>query len=152
MLARHVEQDPAKFMTVTGAQPRAGMKVLMKVYPQFHEAYGFSWIVTDIDPTYTLGDMARRRQEIVRRLKEEGVFDLNKQLPLPLFAQRIAVVSSQTAAGLGDFCISSHTTDMLRLHHRTLHCHDAGRGSGAERSGRSPQRYRTAGQTSSIAW
>ena len=91
-------------MTVTGAQPRAGMKVLMKVYPQFHEAYGFSWIVTDIDPTYTLGDMARRRQEIVRRLKEEGVFDLNKQLPLPLFAQRIAVVSSQTAAGLGDFC------------------------------------------------
>ena len=93
-----------KFMTVTGAQPRAGMKVLMKVYPQFHEAYGFSWIVTDIDPTYTLGDMARRRQEIVRRLKEEGVFDLNKQLPLPLFAQRIAVVSSQTAAGLGDFC------------------------------------------------
>ena len=93
-----------KFMTVTGAQPRAGMKVLMKVYPQFHEAYGFSWIVTDIDPTYTLGDMARRRQEIVRRLKDEGVFDLNKQLPLPLFAQRIAVVSSQTAAGLGDFC------------------------------------------------
>ena len=101
-----------KFMTVTGAQPRAGMKVLMKVYPQFHEAYGFSWIVTDIDPTYTLGDMARRRQEIVRRLKEEGVFDLNKQLPLPLFAQRIAVVSSQTAADSATSAISSHTTDM----------------------------------------
>ena len=103
-------------MTVTGAQPRAGMKVLMKVYPQFHEAYGFSWIVTDIDPTYTLGDMARRRQEIVRRLKEEGVFDLNKQLPLPLFAQRIAVVSSQTAAGLGDFCHQlTHNGLWLRL-------------------------------------
>lgn len=93
-----------KFLGVAGSEPRAGMKVLMKVYPQFHEAYGFSWIVTDIDPTYTLGDMARRRQEIVRTLKEEGVFDLNRQLPLPLFTQRIAVVSSRTAAGYGDFC------------------------------------------------
>lgn len=93
-----------KFMTVTGAQPRAGMKVLMKVYPQFHEAYGFSWIVTDIDPTYTLGDMARRRMEIIKTLKDEGVFDLNKQLSFPMFAQRIAVISSATAAGYGDFC------------------------------------------------
>lgn len=93
-----------KFMTVTGAQPRAGMKVLMKVYPQFHEAYGFSWIVTDIDPTYTLGDMARRRMEIIKTLKDEGVFDLNKQLSFPMFAQCIAVISSATAAGYGDFC------------------------------------------------
>ena len=97
-----------KFMTVTGAQPRAGMKVLMKVYPQFHEAYGFSWIVTDIDPTYTLGDMARRRQEIVRQLKAEGVFDLQKELRLPLFAQRIAVISSEGAAGYGDFSRQLH--------------------------------------------
>ena len=82
----------------------AGMKVLLKVYPQFHEAFGFSWIVTDIDPTYTLGDMARKRQEIIRQLKEEGVFDLQKELSLPLFCQRIAVISSETAAGYGDFC------------------------------------------------
>jgi exodeoxyribonuclease VII large subunit len=92
------------FERTTGQQPQAGMKVLLKVYPQFHEAYGFSWIVTDIDPTYTLGDMARKRQEIIRQLKEEGVFDLQKELQLPLFCQRIAVISSETAAGYGDFC------------------------------------------------
>ena len=92
------------FERTTGQQLRAGMKVLLKVYPQFHEAYGFSWIVSDIDPTYTLGDMARKRQEIIRQLKEEGVFDLQRELRLPLFCQRIAVISSETAAGYGDFC------------------------------------------------
>ena len=92
------------FERATGQQLHAGMKVLLKVYAQFHEAYGFSWIVTDIDPTYTLGDMARKRQEIIRQLKEEGVFDLQKELQLPLFCQRIAVISSETAAGYGDFC------------------------------------------------
>jgi exodeoxyribonuclease VII large subunit len=80
------------------------MKVLLQVYPQFHEAYGFSWIVNDIDPTYTIGDMARKRQEIIKKLKDEGVFDLQKELHLPMFCQRIAVISSQTAAGYGDFC------------------------------------------------
>lgn len=92
------------FERVTGQRISAGMKVLLKVHAQFHENYGFSWIVTDIDPTFTLGDMARRRQEVIRRLKEEGVFDLNKQLTLSPFAQRIAVISSETAAGYGDFC------------------------------------------------
>ena len=92
------------FERTTGQQLHIGMKVLLKVYPQFHEAYGFSWIVTDIDPTYTLGDMARKRQEIIRQLKEEGVFDLQKELQLPLFCQHIAVISSETAAGYGDFC------------------------------------------------
>ena len=92
------------FERTTDQQLHAGMKLLLKVYPQFHEAYGFSWIVTDIDPTYTLGDMARKRQEIIRQLKAEGVFDLQKELQLPLFCQHIAVISSQTAAGYGDFC------------------------------------------------
>jgi len=92
------------FERTTGQQLHAGMKVLLKVYAQFHEAYGFSWIVTDIDPTYTLGDMARKRQEIIRQLKEEGIFDLQKELQLPLFCQHIAVISSETAAGYGDFC------------------------------------------------
>ena len=92
------------FERTTGQQLHAGMKVLLKVYAQFHEAYGFSWIVTDIDPTYTLGDMARKRQEIIRQLKAEGVFDLQKELQLPLFCQHIAVISSETAAGYGDFC------------------------------------------------
>jgi exodeoxyribonuclease VII large subunit len=92
------------FERTTGQQLHAGMKVLLQVYPQFHEAYGFSWIVTDIDPTYTLGDMARKRQEIIQKLKAEGVFDLQKELKLPVFCQHIAVISSQTAAGYGDFC------------------------------------------------
>jgi exodeoxyribonuclease VII large subunit len=92
------------FERTTGERLRAGMKVLLKVYPQFHEAFGFSWIVTDIDPTYTLGDMARKRQEIIRQLKEEGVFDLQRELELPLFCQHIAVISSESAAGYGDFC------------------------------------------------
>ena len=91
------------FMRVTGQQVHAGMKVLLKVYAQFHESYGFSWIVTDIDPTYTLGDMARKRMEIIRQLKEEGVFELQKELQLPMFCQRIAVISSANAAGYGDF-------------------------------------------------
>lgn len=92
------------FERITGQQLHAGMKVLLKVYPQFHEAFGFSWIITDIDPTYTLGDMARKRQEIIRQLKEEGVFDLQRELELPLFCQHIAIISSKRAAGYGDFC------------------------------------------------
>lgn len=92
------------FERATGQPLRAGMKVLLRVYPNFHEAYGFSWIVTDIDPTFTVGDLARRRQEIIAALKAQGIFDMNRQLELPMFAQRIAVISSQTAAGYGDFC------------------------------------------------
>ena len=92
------------FERTTGQPLRAGMKVLLKVYAQFHESYGFSWIVSDIDPTYTLGDMARKRQEIIRQLKEEGVFDLQRELYIPTFAQRIAVISAPNAAGYGDFC------------------------------------------------
>ena len=92
------------FERTTGQPLRAGMKVLLRVYAQFHETYGFSWIVSDIDPTYTLGDMARKRQEIIRQLKEEGVFDLQRELRIPTFAKRIAVISAQNAAGYGDFC------------------------------------------------
>ena len=92
------------FKRVTGQPLHAGLKVLLRVYAQYHEAYGFSWIVTDIDPTYTIGDMARKRQEIIRQLKEEGVFDLQRELCIPMFAQRIAVISAAGAAGYGDFC------------------------------------------------
>ena len=92
------------FERITGQRIHAGMKVLLKVHAQFHENYGFSWIVDDIDPNYTMGDMARKRQEIINALKEEGVFELQKELQLPMFCQRIAVISSATAAGYGDFC------------------------------------------------
>lgn len=90
---------------------RAGLKVRLLVYADFHEAYGFSWIITDIDPTFTLGDMARKRLEIVRMLKEQGVFDLQKDFRLPLFTQRVAVISSEQAAGYGDFCRHLHEND-----------------------------------------
>lgn len=93
-----------RFEKTTGMSLHPGLKVLLKVKAQFHEAYGFSWIINDIDPNYTMGDMARRRQEIINILKQEGVFDLNKQLSVPMFALRIAVISSATAAGYGDFC------------------------------------------------
>ena len=94
----------ATFLRATGQPLRAGMKVLLRVYPHFHEAYGFSWIVSDIDPTYTIGDLARRRQEIIKTLKAQGVFDLQRELRLSPFAQRIAVISAESAAGYGDFC------------------------------------------------
>ncbi len=82
----------------------SGIKVLVKVTVDFHELYGYSLTIVDIDPAYTLGDMARRRREILLRLQEEGVLSLNKELELPVLAQRIAVISSATAAGYGDFC------------------------------------------------
>ncbi len=94
----------AKFIEATGGLPAAGMKLLMRVTVDFHAAYGFALIVSDIDPSYTIGDMAQKRQETVLKLKEEGVFDLQRELALPLFCQRIAVISSATAAGYGDFC------------------------------------------------
>ena len=92
------------FERETGQAFVAGLKVLVKVTVDFHELYGYSLTVSDIDPTYTLGDMAKRRREILQRLEEEGVLTLNKELDLPELAQRIAVISSPTAAGYGDFC------------------------------------------------
>lgn len=97
------------FVRATGQLPHAGMKVMLQVSPDFHEAYGFSWIISDIDPAFTLGDMAVRRMEIIRELKAQGVFDMQRQLTLPVFAQRIAVISSANAAGYGDFC--NHLAD-----------------------------------------
>lgn len=92
------------FERETGQTFTSGIKVLVKVTVDFHELYGYSLTVIDIDPAYTLGDMARRRKEIIRRLEEEGVLTLNKELEMPLLPQRVAVISSATAAGYGDFC------------------------------------------------
>ena len=94
----------SKFERQTQQQLRPGIKVRMMVSPTFHEAYGFAYQVSDIDPDYTLGDIVRKRMEIIRQLKEAGIFDLQRELALPRFAQRIAVVSSAQAAGYGDFC------------------------------------------------
>lgn len=101
----------SKFERATGQRLCPGMKVLLSVTANFHEAFGFSWIVHDVDPTYTMGDMARKRQDIIHQLKEQGVFDMQKELEIPMFAQRIAVVSSENAAGYGDFCQQLATND-----------------------------------------
>ena len=92
------------FESETGQAFVSGIKVLVKVSVNFHELYGYSLTVLDIDPIYTLGDMARRRREILSRLQQEGVLTLNKELELPELMQRVAVISSPTAAGYGDFC------------------------------------------------
>ncbi len=92
------------FEEATGQAFVSGIKVLVQVTVNFHELYGYSLTVQDIDPTYTLGDMARRRREILKQLEEEGVLTLNKELDMPRLPQRIAIISSPTAAGYGDFC------------------------------------------------
>lgn len=91
------------FEQETGQTFISGLKVLVNVSVEYHELYGLSLTVHDIDPSYTLGDMARKRMEVIRRLQEEGVFDLNKELTLAILPQRIAVISSPTAAGYEDF-------------------------------------------------
>ncbi|MBE6302521.1 MAG: exodeoxyribonuclease VII large subunit [Bacteroidales bacterium] len=92
------------FLEQTGRDFSVGLKVLLQVSVNFHEVYGFSLDVCDIEPAYTIGDMARQRLLIVQRLTDEGVIDLNKELPFPLLPKRIAVISSASAAGYGDFC------------------------------------------------
>lgn len=92
------------FERETGQAFVSGIKVLVKVTVDFHELYGYSLTVVDIDPTYTIGDMARRRKEILLKLESEGILTMNKELQLPVPVQRIAVISSATAAGYGDFC------------------------------------------------
>ena len=91
------------FEETTGQVFSAGIEVLMEVHPRFSEVYGYSLIITDIDPTFTLGDMAKRRREIMARLEAEGIAAMNKELELPPVVSRIAVISSPTAAGYGDF-------------------------------------------------
>ena len=91
------------FEMETGQMFASGLKVLVKVSVEFHELYGLSLTVLDIDPAYTLGDMVRKRMEIIRQLQEEGVFTLNKELPFPLLPRRIAIITSPTAAGYEDF-------------------------------------------------
>ncbi|MFA9391920.1 MAG: exodeoxyribonuclease VII large subunit [Prolixibacteraceae bacterium] len=91
------------FETTTGQSLQAGLKVMVSVSIEFHEVYGMSLNIKDIDPNYTLGDMARKRQEVVNRLIKEGVFEMNKEIPLADLPARIAIISSPTAAGYEDF-------------------------------------------------
>jgi exodeoxyribonuclease VII large subunit len=91
------------FETTTSYRLEKGIKILVLVRVEFHELYGLSLNISDIDPSYTLGDQEKKRLEIIRMLKEDGVFTMNKELPFPLVPQTIAVISSGTAAGYRDF-------------------------------------------------
>ncbi len=91
------------FTQQTGSQLQAGQKILILVKPDFHELYGLSLVVLDIDPAYTVGEWALRRRAVLSRLEQEGVLELNKELEWPRLPQRLAVISSPTAAGLEDF-------------------------------------------------
>lgn len=91
------------FENVTGELLKEGFKVLLKVTVEYHEVYGLSLVINDIDPAFTIGEMAIKRQQIIRRLEQEGVFSMNKELDFPLLPKRIAVISSKNAAGYSDF-------------------------------------------------
>jgi Exonuclease VII, large subunit len=93
----------AYFETETGQSFTSGLNVLVRVAVEFHELYGYSLTVVDVDPSFTVGEIARNRQRVLRQLEEEGVLTLNKELALPELANRIAVISSPTAAGYEDF-------------------------------------------------
>ncbi len=91
------------FESVTGSEIKSGIKILFKAEVSFHQVYGLSLIIHDIDPSYTLGEFEKQKQEIIRRLEADGIIEMNKSLEFPLVPQRIAVISSPTAAGYGDF-------------------------------------------------
>ncbi|MBE9509463.1 MAG: exodeoxyribonuclease VII large subunit [Bacteroidetes bacterium] len=91
------------FETASGISLDKGIKILVKAKVTFHEQYGLSLNILDIDPGYTLGDMERKRQETLRQLEKDGVLEMNKQIPFPTAPQRIALISSETAAGYRDF-------------------------------------------------
>lgn len=91
------------FENITGEPLREGLKILVKTKIEYHEVYGLSLIICDIDPSFTLGDMAMKRQAIIARLEQEGIFTMNRELTLPILVQRIAIISSSSAAGYTDF-------------------------------------------------
>ena len=94
----------AYFEAETGRKLAPGIRILARVTVNYHELYGFSLQITDIDPSYTLGDMERQRQQTIAQLQQEGVWDMNREAPMPAVVQRVAIVSSANAAGYQDFC------------------------------------------------
>lgn len=96
------------FEGITGMPLKKGIKVLFNVEVQFHEVYGMSLVVKDIDPNFTLGERARKRQETLNKLTDENLIDQNKKLELPIVPQRIAIITSPTAAGYEDFLKQLH--------------------------------------------
>lgn len=99
------------FVQQTGQAFQSGLKVLLLVQVTMHEAYGYSLNILDVDPTYTLGEMALRRQQILKQLTADGVIDMNRELDFPTLPQRIAIISAAEAAGYGDFCNQLHDNE-----------------------------------------
>jgi exodeoxyribonuclease VII large subunit len=91
------------FENITGESIKDGLKILVKAKVEYHEIYGLSLVITDIDPAFTLGELAMKRQLVINRLQQEGVFTMNRELEIPCFPQRIAIISSKNAAGYTDF-------------------------------------------------
>lgn len=91
------------FRQQTGSDLQAGMKIMARVMVSYHELYGLSLQISDIDPSYTLGEVERQKQLTISQLKADGVWDMNRELSMPYLVQRIAVVSSAAAAGYRDF-------------------------------------------------
>ncbi len=100
----HYPRISGYFEAETGQRLAAGIKILAKVLVSYHELYGFSLQITDIDPSYTLGDMERQRQQTIAQLQQDGVWEMNREVLMPTVVQRIAIVSSANAAGYQDFC------------------------------------------------
>lgn len=119
------------FQTTTGQPLSSGMKVMLRANVDFHEIYGLSLHVIDINPAFTLGDLAMQRQAIIQKLTGEGVIGMNKELVLPEVMQRIAVISSETAAGYGDFVNQLHNNPRGYAFRHTLF-QAAMQGNGAE--------------------
>lgn len=91
------------FESSTGESLREGLKILVRAKIEYHEIYGLSLVINDIDPAFTMGEMALKRQQILKKLEEEGVLTMNKDLDFPVVPQRIAIISSRNAAGYTDF-------------------------------------------------
>jgi len=109
----------ARFESQTGSGLKNGMKILALVNVNFHPVYGFSINVKDIDPSFSLGERARVRQETIDRLTKEGLLRLNANLQLPILVQKIAIISSPTAAGYGDFINQiDQNPNGYKLYHR----------------------------------
>lgn len=109
------------FAGATGQPLHVGLQILVEVSVEFHSVYGLSLSIWNIDPNYTLGDLAKQRKETIRRLTEDGVMDLQKSLVLPTLVRRIAVISAADAAGYGDFCDQLHNNRFGYKFHTELY-------------------------------
>jgi len=118
--AYHFRMLSPYFETMTGQRLSAGLKVMLQASVEFHELYGMSLQVSDINPAFTVGDLVMQRQAVIQQLMDDGVFDMNHELELPLVPQRIAVISSQTAAGYGDFVDQLYHNPRGYAFHHTL--------------------------------